>query len=202
MIAPPPPLIEALQARYAEPHRAYHTWGHVEALIALMEANRGLLRDPMRVLWAIYWHDAIYDPKAHDNEARSAHLLRMDTEGLIADAKIVQIETLILATAKHELPQGVGFDLSADCGVFLDFDLSILAAPEAEFDAYEAGVRKEYEFVPEEAFRAARAGILQRFLARERLYFSPVLARSWEGRARANLQRSLRKLAESPSTES
>lgn len=195
MIVPPPAVLEALKARYGEPQRHYHTWAHVEALLSLFETHQGLVRDPTRVLWAIYWHDAIYDPRANDNEARSAALLRVDAADTLPADKIAQIQTMIMATAKHEQPAGMGFDLAADCAVFLDFDLSILAAPQAEFDRYEEDIRKEYEFVSDETFAQVRCGILKRFLERPKLYFSPLLSRAWEQPARANLARSIAKLA-------
>src|SRR5262249_17535448 len=114
----------------------------------------------------------------------------------LPDARIVQIEKLILATIKHEMPDALGFDVKSDCAAFLDFDLSILAAPEEAFDAYEANIPKEYSFVPEETYIPARKGIMERFLGRETLYFTPVLARQWDARARSNLRRSIAKLAE------
>jgi predicted metal-dependent HD superfamily phosphohydrolase len=197
VIEPPPPLLASLRARYDEPQRAYHNWSHIEALLALYETHNGMLRDPTRVLWAIYWHDAVYDPAAHDNELRSAALMREEARDLLPDARIVQIEKLILATVTHELPEGLGFDVTADCAVFLDLDLSILAAGEDVFDAYEAGVRKEYAFVPDDVFAAARKATLERFLGREKLYFSPMLARLWDARARANLKRSIARLSRS-----
>jgi hypothetical protein len=57
-------------------------------------------------------------------------------------------------------------------------------------------VHREYSYVPEPAFRAARRQVLEGFLKRPALYFSPMLARQWEPRARANLQRSIAKLSE------
>jgi predicted metal-dependent HD superfamily phosphohydrolase len=196
VIEPPEPLINDLKRRYAEPQRFYHTWAHVEALLTLFETHKGMVRDPTRVLWAIYYHDAIYDPMAKDNEERSASLLRQVSGSVLPDAKIVQIERLIMATVKHEMPEDLGFDVQADCATFLDFDLAIFAAADDVFDAYEEGVRKEYSYVPEPAFRAARKQVLEGFLNRSALYFSPMLARQWEPRARANLARSIARLSE------
>jgi predicted metal-dependent HD superfamily phosphohydrolase len=195
VIEPPPALLTSLKARYDEPQRHYHAWSHIQSLLALFDTHKGLVRDPTRVLWAIYWHDAIYDPAQSDNEVKSAELLREQAAPYLPDARIVQIEKLILATIKHEMPDDLGFDVARDCAVFLDFDLAILAAPEEQFDAYEDGVRKEYAHVPDEAFAAARKAILERFASRETLYFSPLLARQWDARARANLKRSIARLA-------
>ena len=69
--------------------------------------------------------------------------------------------------------------------------LSILGAPEATFDRYEAGVRAEYAHVPEQAFRAGRAAILERFLARDLLFLSPWGRARFEDEARGNLRRSI-----------
>ena len=57
------------------------------------------------------------------------------------------------------------------------------------FDTYEQNIRKEYSFVPVDTFVSARKATLERFLTRETLYFSPMLARQWDARARANLRR-------------
>ena len=176
VIEPPPAVLADLKARYSEPQRAYHSWSHIEALLALYETHKGMLRDPTRVLWAIYWHDAIYDPSSPDNEVKSAALLREQ--------------------AAAHLPDALGFDVKTDCAAFLDFDLSILAAPEDVFDQYEANIRKEYSFVPEETFISARKATLERFVQRETLYFTPMLARQWDHKARANLRRSIGKLSD------
>jgi predicted metal-dependent HD superfamily phosphohydrolase len=81
--------------------------------------------------------------------------------------------------------------------MFLDMDLSILGAPQADFDAYEAGVRHEYREVPDTAFRAGRATILEGFLARDTLYFSDWGRARFEAAARENLKRSVAALRES-----
>ena len=196
VIEPPPALLDQLKNRYSESQRAYHSWAHIEALLGHYNAYKGLMRDPTRVLWAIYWHDAIYDPSSPDNEVKSAALLREQAAAHLPDARIVQIEKLILATIKHEMPDALGFDVKTDCAAFLDFDLSILAAPEDVFDQYEANIRKEYSFVPEETFISARKATLERFVQRETLYFTPMLARQWDHKARANLRRSIGKLSD------
>jgi predicted metal-dependent HD superfamily phosphohydrolase len=132
---------------------------------------RGELRDPLAVRAAILLHDAVYDARAGDNEARSAALAADLLGGL--------------------LPPGLDADEAADTARFLDMDLSILGAPEATFDRYEAGVRAEYAHVAEPAFRAGRAAILERFLARDPLFLSGWGRSRFEAAARSNLRRSL-----------
>jgi predicted metal-dependent HD superfamily phosphohydrolase len=61
------PLYADLVAAYSEPQRAYHDLAHVAHLLAELDAVR--LADPA-VEWASWYHDAVYRPAAHDNEAR------------------------------------------------------------------------------------------------------------------------------------
>lgn len=70
--APPPGLIEELLAAYGEPHRAYHTVQHLTECFAHLDSSPRGPRDPASVELALWFHDAIYDTKAADNEARSA----------------------------------------------------------------------------------------------------------------------------------
>ncbi len=75
-----------LRRRYAEPQRAYHTWTHVEDLLTLFVEPRGPLHDDAAVLYAILFHDAVYDPKRADNEERSADLVRVLAPEILHDA--------------------------------------------------------------------------------------------------------------------
>jgi len=184
-------LIEHLKIRYAEPQRFYHTWGHIEALLGLFRTHHQHFDDPERVLWALYWHDAVYDPTSSDNEARSAELLRADAGSLLSNECLVDAVRIIEATQRHQVPDSVAPGLIRDLTLFLDMDLSILGQPEPIFDVYEAAIRKEYAFVEETAYRLARTAVLERFLERNRLYFNDIFAEHWEEAARVNLKRSI-----------
>lgn len=190
-VEPPLALIEGLRARYAEAHRSYHTWDHIEALLTLFHAHKRRFDDPQRVLWALYWHDAVYDPKAGDNEAQSAQLLRADARAELSDERLSAAASIIEATHKHIVPNNAPSGLRRDMTLFLDMDLSILGQPASVFDAYETAIRSEYAFVDETVYRHARAAILSRFLERDRLYFNDLFADLWEDQARANLRRSI-----------
>ncbi len=184
----PTAILVRLQARYAEPHRRYHTWAHVEACLA---ARKLIAPDAApEIDVALLFHDAIYDPRAHDNEERSAAL--MLEEGRAAgldEAMLSRAVPLVLAT-KH----AAGTDATEDARVVVDADLSILGADAATFDAYERAVREEYAFVDDAAFAAGRARVLRSFIERGAIYGTAAARSLWEGRARANLERSLRSL--------
>ena len=186
--------MEALRQRHGEPQRHYHTWAHIEALLGHYRRWVRYLNRPGPVLWALYWHDAIYDPKAKDNEEKSAQLLEQEAAGHLSPHDIEFAAAIIRATATHTVAEGLPAQDAGDLALFLDMDLSILGAPEAVYDRYEQDIRAEYAFVPEEAYRAGRGAILKGFLSRPRLYFTDIAHAEWDTAARANLARALRAL--------
>lgn len=194
MLEPSSSVLDSLKTRYGEPQRHYHTWDHIQALIRHFETIEDQLNNATAVRWAIYWHDAIYDPQAADNEDKSADLLRQQAESVLNPETLRLSDRIIRATKRHELPDNMTAADTNDLALFLDMDLSILAAEGAAFDTYEAHIRAEYAFVPIDLYRQARAGILKGFLNRERLYFSDHFFDRWEQKARANLQRSIHTL--------
>jgi predicted metal-dependent HD superfamily phosphohydrolase len=194
MLEPSHSLIDGLKARYAEPQRHYHTWTHIEALLGHFDDVAAQWHDPTAVRWALYWHDAIYDPQAADNEDMSADLLIEQARSELETDSLRRAARIIRATKAHEMPDGLPEMEASDLACFLDIDLSILASPEPVFDRYEAQIRAEYAFVPVDIYRQARSGVLTRFLTRERLYFSDHFYKLWEVAARKNLRRSIARL--------
>ena len=184
-------LIDEIRVLHAGPDRGYHGWSHPLALLALHAEVEGMLHDAEAVRCAILLHDAIYEPRRKDNESRSAALAAEMLKNVVPEATLGRTLRLIKATAHHAIPADLPADEVADMALFLDMDLSILGAAPELFDAYEAGVRHEYREVPEEAFRAGRAAILEGFLAREALYFSDWGRDRFEAAARDNLRRSI-----------
>lgn len=177
-----------LERAYGEPHRRYHTRRHIEQCLALLDAVPDLMDSERQVLtWAIWWHDAVYDAKASDNEAQSAEMAKRDLRDL--DASIHQraeVARLILLTAGHQVEEE---DRLGE--ILVSIDLAILGAEPAAYDTYVAQVREEYAHVPEDQWRVGRARVLQHFLDAPVIYADPDFASRFEAPARANLQREL-----------
>jgi len=175
-----------LLARYAEPHRAYHTQQHLAECLALFDEIRVHAEQPAEIEIALWFHDAVYDVHRHDNEARSADWARtaLLQAGAASDAAD-RVAALVMATRHSFAPQ------TPDEQLLVDIDLAILGAAPARFDEYERQVRAEYAHVAEADFRAGRARVLAGFLARPRLYATQPFHDALEQRARENLGRSL-----------
>lgn len=181
-----------LVARYAEPHRAYHNLAHIAHCLDEFEAARSLAGDPNAIEMAIWFHDAVYDPKAKDNEERSAELAVAVANGAGLSAAFAQrVRELILAT-KHAQPPA-----NPDAALLVDVDLSILGQPLERFDEYERQIRREYDWVEEQAFGKGRSAILKSFLERPTIFSTERFRSKYETRARENLGQSIAKLAQS-----
>lgn len=167
---------------YAQPHRAYHNADHVRAVLHAL-ASRGLLTRALTL--AVWGHDLVYDPRAEGNEERSAEVFGAWLREQGASPELVaEVRALILAT-RHTTPPA-----TRDEALLVDADLSILGAGPQEFAAYDAAIRQEYAFVPEEAYRAGRARVLRSFLDRGRIFTTPEFA-GLEAAARVNLTHAL-----------
>lgn len=183
---PDPSLIGQLTGRYGEPHRHYHTLQHLDACLRHLPALRAQARHPDEILLALWFHDAIYDIGAADNESRSADWAAQAASSAGVDPDATRrIHALIMATRHDRAPQ------TGDQEILLDVDLAILGAPPAVFDGYEQQILREYQAVPAAAFRSNRRRILQGFLARERIYHTALFFAQRETQARANLARSI-----------
>jgi predicted metal-dependent HD superfamily phosphohydrolase len=183
------PYFAAIEARYSEPHRAYHNLVHVLECLEEFEPAKHLANDPMAVEMAIWYHDAIYDTRAKDNEEQSAALAIKVCGEINLPASFTQrVKNLILATRKHDAA------VEQDAPLIVDVDLSILGRPMQRFDEYQNQIRQEYSWVPAEQFAAGRSFILESFLARPAIYCTEFFRNKYECQARDNLKRSLSKL--------
>ncbi|MDA1018222.1 MAG: N-methyl-D-aspartate receptor NMDAR2C subunit [Planctomycetota bacterium] len=189
-----------LLAAHTESARVYHNHEHIadclqqlDLLLAASESERVPFTDsaaPHEVEIAIWFHDAVYDPRAADNERRSADwagsFLR---DAGMAEEGIDRVEADIMATRHSDPPKDVAEQ------IIVDIDLSILGRAEDEYDRYEDRIRREYAFVPDAVFCGRRSEILQSFLDRSRIFTTPFFANRFETEARRNLKRSIQNLS-------
>lgn len=182
----PAGLYEQLIEAYCEPQRHYHTLQHLEECLQLHAKAEHLASSPQEIAVALWFHDAVYDVRAHNNEVRSADwvVTALQLAGVSAEVQ-ARVHTLIMATQHTAVPT------AGDAAYLVDVDLAILGAPPARFAQYEQQIQQEYAWVPQAIFRTKRHAVLQGFLARPRIYSTPFFAQQLEASARANLQKAL-----------
>lgn len=181
---PAKPLWDKLTAHYNEPGRYYHTLHHLENMLAELQPVSAMLENEHAVLFALYYHDVIYDAQKKDNEVRSA-ALALKTLHTLPPALVARCEQHILATRQH------AWQADMDTNYFMDADLSILGQPWEVYATYAAYVRKEYHMYPDLLYKPGRKKVLQHFLDMERIFKTAYFHGKYETAAKANLQREL-----------
>ncbi|MDI3388188.1 hypothetical protein QIS99_18550 [Streptomyces sp. B-S-A8] len=179
----PAPYGLNLVGRWGEPQRKYHTLTHLAAVLDHIDVLAGHAENADLVRLAAWFHDAVYLPDRSENEERSARLAEraLPEAGLEADAT-AEVARLVRLTVTHDPAEG---DRNGE--VLCDADLAILGAEPDAYATYAAAVREEYAFVPDEAFRDARAAVLRQLLDLPRLFRTPHGRAAWEDPARRNL---------------
>ena len=185
-----------LDKRYSAAGRHYHTLAHIEAILAAVEAHADTLADADAVRFAAWFHDAIYQPMRSDNELRSAQLAEKALSQLgFPASRLSAVRELILRTKNHtERLTGESDDLA----FFLDCDLAVLGADEAQYQRYAAQIRQEYRMFPDFLYNPGRVKVLQQFLAVPHLYRTPFFLSTFEAPARRNLAAELSNLTRKP----
>ncbi|MFV0633736.1 hypothetical protein [Demequina sp.] len=192
--------------RWTEQERRYHDVSHLVDLLRRVDELHQEAHNVHLVRLAAWYHGAIFDAAhsaayAHrggEDEAASAEVARTELTALGIPATAVEsVAAMVAGLARHSAPAD-----NIDAAVLSDADLAILTSDPQRYRTYLERVREEYAHIPTGDYLTARRAIVERLLARDRLYTSP-LGAGWERQARENLtaerariDRELAKLAE------
>lgn len=180
---------QRLVSAWSEPQRHYHTLQHLEDCLNEFSVVHDHAEDAANIELALWFHDVVYDPKAPDNEERSAEVaVQCLSEAGVSVDRLNKIERLVLATKTHDS------SVDVDAPLLMDIDLAILGQTSERFRQYEREIRQEYAWVPEPIFREKRAAILQMFLDRPVIFQTVSFRSRYEEQARENLFSSIRLL--------
>ncbi len=180
-------LWKEIESNYSEKSRHYHTLKHLENLFLQLEEVKTEIRDWDVVLFALFYHDAIYNASKSNNEEASAELATVRLEQLNVPSEIIEkVEEMILATKAHVVSQ------HPDINLFTDADLSILGSDWDTYSEYAKNVRKEYHIYPDLIYHPGRRKVLRHFLEMERIFKTDVFYEKFEIQARANINHELK----------
>jgi predicted metal-dependent HD superfamily phosphohydrolase len=172
-------------ASWEEPHRHYHTVGHLCDVLARLEELADYASEPDAVRLAAWYHDVVYSG-THDDEERSAQRAEKDLAALEVDpAFVAEVARLVRLTVTHRPAPD-----DRNGQVLCDADLGVLGVEPARYQANTAAVRAEYTHVSDDEFRAGRARVIRDLLAGP-LFYTPEARSHWEAQARANLTHEL-----------
>ncbi|WGV26090.1 HD domain-containing protein [Halotia branconii] len=169
---------------YSTTGRYYHTLQHIHYVLNKIQTLQKNTQNLPAVQLAAWFHDVIYDTKVLDNEEKSAEYACQLMNSLeIPISYITTIHRLILNTKHH---QATADDI--DSHILLDADLAILAADSVDYQEYANAIRQEYAWVAENDYIIGRKQVLEKFLQRQQIYFTPLMLKVAEQSARANIQ--------------
>ena len=193
-----PSAWDALERGYGDARRAYHGWEHVAELLDKLDGFEALSARPDLIATAIFWHDSVYTTQAPDGGRRpdlenvrdSAELFLRHT--LLNADDAAAVHELIMGTADHTRAEAktAHYDgFAGDLDLFLDLDLSPLAAPWKIFAANLEHIRFEFGWVSEREFYASQIAMLEGFLkADARLFRRAETRKKWLAAAKDNLR--------------
>jgi predicted metal-dependent HD superfamily phosphohydrolase len=179
-----------LLAAWQESHRDYHGLRHLAECLEAIDTLGGPAPQMAVVELAVWFHDAVFDPRARDNEERSAAWLQEFAQGAgIPVGTAGRAADLVRSTAHRT---GVERLRGRDADVVHDADLAVLGAHELRFAEYEGGVRCEYGHVGSVPYALARGAFLRGLLEAGAIYRTAEFRASREEQARRNLDARLR----------
>ncbi|GAA2217825.1 hypothetical protein GCM10010413_02580 [Promicromonospora sukumoe] len=185
---------EDLVDRWREPHRVYHTTFHLAAALDAFDVVAGESGVAERELWrarlALWFHDAVHDGVAQQDEERSAELVG-ELLGPLSGAGVTsedidETARLVMVTADHDpAPDDVVGGLVSDA------DLAVLGGSPVVYTRYTHQVRAEYCDVPDPLFRAGRSEVLRTLLSGGPLFRTAAGTTRWQTAAESNLRTEL-----------
>ncbi len=188
---------------YRQEWRAFHTEYHLHELIVLFGRLESKFKNPLAVLFAIFFHDIIYDPlKPEKNESKSIKKAQKFFKkakeyqlGLITDTDKKDVFEAVFDNLKDEVLAIIDATKGAkapednkDAQIFVDMDLSILAAPDKKYLGYCRQIRQEFSHLSTDIFIEKRAELfLKPMLARLEI-FTTEFFKGEEEQARRNMK--------------
>jgi Uncharacterized protein conserved in bacteria len=182
-------LWNELSNAYSGKNRYYHNLSHIENMLLTLNQVKNKISDYDTVLFALYYHDFVYEPTSDKNEEKSA-----DVAGTILSKlnypceRISNCYTLILATRDH-IASG-----NNDTNYLTDADLSILGQDWDLYLQYTKMIRQEYVIYPNEVYNEGRKKVIDFFLKMNQIFKTQYFFEKFERQAKENLIKELTQL--------
>jgi len=131
---------DQLEQYYTDKNRAYHNLTHINNMLREADKFSDKVADREVMMFAIWFHDIIYDPMSKENELESAKFAkRILNQTTLSKERIENCYQKILLTIKHQPAETAPLDDK----LLVDFDLEILSRSWEDYQVYSEQVRKE-----------------------------------------------------------
>jgi predicted metal-dependent HD superfamily phosphohydrolase len=174
-----------IEKNYSVANRYYHNLTHLDNLVTELSPFKNRFSNWGVIVFAIVYHDIIYNTLKSDNEEKSADLaVKRLKEISFPKNLITQCKAIILATKRHEMAD-------EETNLFTDADLSILGSEPKKYKLYTQQIRKEYKIYPSLVYNPGRKKVLSHFLKMEKIFKTKEFSMKYESQARMNLNEEL-----------
>jgi predicted metal-dependent HD superfamily phosphohydrolase len=159
-------LWDEAEKNYSAANRHYHNLTHLNSLVDELKPFKDKFSSWKTVVFAIVYHDIIYNTLKSNNEERSADMAVKRLSSIAVPKQSVAFcRQLILATKKHARAD-------VETNLFTDADLAILGSPPDVYKIYSQQIRQEYALYPDLIYYPGRKKVLLHFLEMESIYKS------------------------------
>jgi predicted metal-dependent HD superfamily phosphohydrolase len=167
---------------YDQNQRVYHTRQHIEDCLTLFDRIQPRLENPDALELAIWYHDAIYEIGARDNERQSADLFLRHARDVFDQDLCGIVEKHVMATLhRGDLMPHI------DSGYMVDIDLASFGKPWDMFINDAEKVRMEMPHIPDHLFYPSQFAFQNTLLDRRQFFQSDYFFERYEETARYNL---------------
>lgn len=172
--------------QHSKKNRYYHNLSHLENLYHHLIEVKNEIRDWDMILFALFYHDYIYNVLKHDNEEQSAKKAEQVLTTLKIEKKHIALcSKIILSTKGHNISK------NKDVNHFTDADLSILGSDWKVYEKYCKNVRKEYKYYLDFMYNKGRIKVLHHFINMPVIFKTNYFYNKFEIPARENLRREI-----------
>jgi predicted metal-dependent HD superfamily phosphohydrolase len=179
-------VFHLLEDLYHTPNRFYHTSAHIDQCLKSMDQASVELGSSDVVELSIWFHDAIYDPGAPDNELRSAEYFSDHAADRLPRETISEVTRCILSTTHRSLPKDKYSEF------VVDVDLSGFGQDWEGFRSDGENVRKENDHLSMELYIQGQTKFMKKLLDRERIFSTAYFNSRYESIARNNIEKQLK----------
>ncbi|WP_298313905.1 hypothetical protein [uncultured Aquimarina sp.] len=183
-------LWDQIARNHSKKNRYYHNLSHLENLYQNLLLIKEEILDWDIILFAIFYHDFVYNVLKQDNEEKSAQKAIDILRSLSIDPERIQLcKEIILATKGHQISK------DKDVNYFTDTDLSILGSSWEDYKTYYRNVRREYKYYPDFMYNKGRIKVLKHFLDMSRIFKTDYFYHRLENQAKNNLRQEIHLLS-------
>ena len=187
-------VFDELEAHYLEPHRHYHTTGHIMFCLDELDMvsadikQRGAVLQQDAVELSIWLHDVVLEIPGANNEQKSAEYFLEVSDGCLDDDLRIRVHDAIIATTHKSSSDALESQLT------VDIDLSGLAQSWPVFFVDSRLVRAEFSHLSDKEFNVGQGKFMKSLLDRVSIYYTEYFLISHEATARQNVARLIDKL--------